>query len=125
MKNLNRWVGIGALAVATLWVGACAAAGGGSCLTKSQLTGTWAPECTSGASCEQITFDDQGGVFYEYWNAAVGNTESSGSSDIACPNVTVTLTAGYWSGDTYTFTIGNGVLLKDNVTWNRCNGRCY
>ena len=110
------------MAVSGLLMAGCGG-GEGACMSAEELAGTWGSEC--GAGCEQVTFDAQGGALYEYWTSLSGNTESSGSFTLACPDLTVELTQGYYAGETYRWEVQQGVLMQDGVRWVKCDGKCF
>ena len=98
--------------------------GGGGCLAADQIVGAWSPGC-GGSGCEQLVFSADGTLRYDYWNAASGNTETFGSWQFSCPNLTVSLTSGYWAPDTWSFTVTASQIVKNGTeAWAKCDGNC-
>ena len=97
--------------------------GGGGCLSEANLVGNWMPTC--GGSCEELRFAPDHTVYYGYWTAASGNTESYGDWTLTCPTLTVRLTSGYWAPATYTYTVtATGFHEQASDPWGKCSGTC-
>lgn len=111
--------------------GGSGAGGGGSgtgCIDAATLTSTWW-QPTTGGSLEQIKFNANGSLDYEYYTAVSGATPYGGSWQLSCP----TLTANIESSKPYVYTVqANGSLVHQATgrTWVRCtqpvsSGKCF
>jgi hypothetical protein len=101
--------------------------GGTTCIDSALLSGGYWQATTGGLS--QIHFKSNGGVDYGSANPVSGTVWASGTWELSCPTLTVTIKYPS-STSTKTFTVnGTRLVSDDGRTWVRCqpisNGQCF
>jgi hypothetical protein len=99
--------------------------GGGGCIDLATLTQTWW-QPSSGSTLEQIKFNENGSIDYEYYNSVGGTTPYGGTWQLNCPM----LVAMIQGSDTYNYTVTAQGLVLGSKTWVRCtqpvsSGKCF